>query len=135
MCATPIMLWFFRSGTPFYCGLWGVVNTHQIPSFAQFFLNSFHMYSPPLSLLISFTFLPIYFSTIALNSNNLEKVSSFFCMKKTQHFHEMSSINMKKFVSSSGCCRERSIDIKMDSFKDYMFCHVPIMESGFCVLH
>lgn len=64
--------------------------------FAQKFLNSFVTYSPPLSILRTFTFLSIYFS--ALNSKNLENVSSFFRMKKIQHFHEKSSIKMIKYL-------------------------------------
>ena len=66
--------------------------------FAYKFVNSLNMYSPPLLLLRAFTFLSIYFSTSALNSTNLENVSSFFRMKKIHHFHEYSSIKMTKYL-------------------------------------
>ena len=49
-------------------------------------------------VLRAFTFLIIYFSTNALNSNNLENVSSFFRMKKFQHFCEKSSIKITKHL-------------------------------------
>ena len=91
------MLQFLLSATPFYCGLWGIVSSHRMPSFTHKFLNSFDTYSPPLSLLSAFTFLLVYFSTNALNSMNFENVWSFFHMKKIQHFLEKSSIKMKKY--------------------------------------
>ena len=92
------MPWFFLSTTPLCCWLWGVVNSCQITSFAHKFLNTFNTYSPPLTLLRTFTFLPVCFSTSALNSTNLENVSSFFRMKKIQHFHDKSSIKMTKYL-------------------------------------
>jgi len=96
--ASPRMLQLFLLATPFGCGLWGAVNSFQMPSFAHKFLNSFDTYSPLLSLLRAFTFLLVYFLTSALNSTNLEKVSSFFCMKKIQHFGKKSSIKMRKYL-------------------------------------
>lgn len=92
----PTILLFFLSATPLCCRLWGDSNFCQIPSFAHKFLNSFNTYSPPLSLLRVFTFLPIYFSTSALNSKNLENVWSFFCMNQIQNCHEKSSKNITK---------------------------------------
>ena len=90
-------LWIFLSTTPFWCGLWGVVNSRRMPSFTHKFLNSLNTYSPPLLLLRAFTFLPFSFSTSALNYTNLENVSSFFRMKKIHHFREKTSIKMKKY--------------------------------------
>ena len=69
-----------------------------MPSFPWKFLNSFDTYSPRLSLLRAFTYLSVSFSTNALNSTNLENVSSFFNMKKIQHFCEKSSIKMTKYL-------------------------------------
>ena len=55
-------------------------------------------YSPPLFILRAFTFLSIYFSTSSLNYTNLENISSFFHMKKIQHFLEKSSIKLTKYL-------------------------------------
>ena len=74
----PILLW--------------AVGCFQLSSnafFAQFFLNSFDMYSPELLILRGFTFLLI---------TNLENVSYFFPMKKIQHFLEKLSIEMTKYL-------------------------------------
>lgn len=130
---SPIMPQFFLSASPFNCGLWGVVNSHKMPSFVYKFLNSFDMYSPPLFLPRAFTFLLISFSTSALNYKNLENVSSFFHMKNIQHFREKSLIKMiKKFVSGNGGCQERSTYIIVDPFQDCMCFVFSIMECGFC---
>ena len=96
--ATPTMLWFILSATPFYCGLWGAISSLQMPYFTHNFLKQFETYSPPLFLMRAFTFLLVYFSTSALNSTNLENVSSFFRMNKIQHFLENSSIKIKKYL-------------------------------------
>lgn len=94
----PTMLCIFLSTTSFYCWLWDDVNSLRMPSFAHKFLNSFGTYSPPLSILRAFTFLPVSFSINALNYTKLENVSSFFRMKKIQHFHEKPSIKMTKYL-------------------------------------
>lgn len=83
----PITLWVV-----------GCCELSSKPYFTHKFLNSFDTHSPPLLLLRAFTFLLVSFSTSALNSTNLENVSSFFCMKKIQHFCEKSSIKMTKYL-------------------------------------
>ena len=40
----------------------------------------------------------VYFSTSALNYTNMENVSSSFHVKKIQHFHEKSLIQMTKYL-------------------------------------
>lgn len=66
--------------------------------FRKKYLKSFETYSPSLSLLRAFTFLSISFSTSALNSTNFENASSFFHMKKIEHFLEKSSIKITKYL-------------------------------------
>ena len=95
------MLQFFLSSTPLCFGLCGVVNSRQMHSFAQKFVNSFDTFSPTLSLLRVFTFFLIYFSINALNTNFFEKTSSFFCMKKIQHFLHKSLIKITQYLCFS----------------------------------
>lgn len=88
---SPTILWFFVSTTTFCCGFWGVVISLRMSSFTQKYLKSFETYSPSLSLLRASTFLSISFSTS-------ENASSFFHMKKIEHFLEKSSVKIKKYL-------------------------------------
>ena len=47
--ATPTIVLFFCSATPFCCGVWGTVCSFLIPSAKQYSMNSMEVYSPPLS--------------------------------------------------------------------------------------
>ena len=47
--STSMMIWFFHSVTPFYWGLYGVLNSLLIPESLQSSLNYFKVKSPPLS--------------------------------------------------------------------------------------
>ena len=92
--AVPTIVLLFFSATPFCYGLWGSMSSLRIPSLLQKSFNSPEMYSPPLSLCRAFTCFLDSFSTNYFNSQNFEKVSLFFCMKKIQHLREYSSTNI-----------------------------------------
>ena len=82
---------FFLSATPFYCGLYGVVNCLLIPESLHNSLNSFDVNSPPLfdrKVLILFS---VWFSIKDLNSLNLLNASYLFFINYIHSFLEKSS--------------------------------------------
>ena len=90
--AASMIILFFLSATPFYCGLYGVVNCLLIPESLHNSLNSFDVNSPPLfdqKVLILFS---VWFSIKDLNSLNLLNTSSLFFKKYIHVFLGKSSI-------------------------------------------
>lgn len=60
-----IMVLFFRSATPFCCGLYAAVNCLFIPFSLQKWLNSWYVNSPPLWVRTHLTYEPFYTILIA----------------------------------------------------------------------
>ena len=86
------MVRFFRSLTPFYWGLYGVLKSLLIPDSLHSSLNSCEVNSPPLSDRKVLIFLSVRFSTKALYSLNLLNTSFFPFKKYIQVLHEKPSI-------------------------------------------
>ena len=87
-----IMVWFFHSATPFYRGLYGVLNSLLIPHSMQSSLNSSKVNSLPLSDRGVLIFLSLWFSTKDLDSLNLLNTSFFPFNKYIQVLCEKSYI-------------------------------------------
>ena len=90
--AASMIVLFFISAIPFYCGLYGVDNSLLIPESLHNYLNSFDMNSLPLSDQKVLIFFSVWFSIKALNSLNLLNTSSLFFIKYIHAFLEKSSI-------------------------------------------
>ncbi|KAF5197308.1 hypothetical protein FRX31_013105 [Thalictrum thalictroides] len=88
---------FFRSDTPFCCGVYEAVSCLRMPCSSQKLSNSFEQYSPPRSVRRVLIFLPVSFSTSALKLLNAPKASDFSCKKCTHAFLLKSSINETKY--------------------------------------
>ena len=93
LLSISINIMFILSVTPLFWGVYGVVFFRTTPHFLQNSSNSFLQNSQPLSILNTFIFFSIWFSTKALNSLNLWKTSDFFLRKYIHVFLEKSSIN------------------------------------------
>jgi len=59
--ATLTIVFLFHSATPFFNGFYGVIHSLLMPSFAQKYLNSLSIYSPPLSKKSNLIFSPVTF--------------------------------------------------------------------------
>ena len=73
--------------------MYGVVFYRAIPHFLQNSSNSFLQNSPPLSILNTFIFFFVWFSTRALNYLNMSNTLDFFLKKYIHVLLENSSIN------------------------------------------
>ena len=91
--AFSIKILFIISATSFCWGVYGLVFSRAIPKFLQNSSNSFLQSSPPLSVLYTYIFFFVWFSTRALNSLNMLKTSDFFLKKYIHVFLENSSMN------------------------------------------
>ena len=91
LVASMIVL-FFLSAIPFYCGLYGVEKSLLIPEALHKSLNLFDVNSLPLSDWKVLIFLSVWFSTKGLNSLHLFKNSIFSFKKYIQVLHKKSSI-------------------------------------------
>ena len=79
--ATSMIVLFFLSAIPFYCGLQGVDNSLLILESLHSSLNSFKVNSPPLSKRMVLIVFSVWFLIKALNSLNLLNTSSLFFKK------------------------------------------------------
>ena len=76
-----MMVRFFLSATPFCCGVYLVVNCLCVSFSLQKRRNYFEIYSPPLSLLRTLIYFPLYFSIRSLKSQNFSNTSLLYFKK------------------------------------------------------
>jgi len=86
---------FFISATPFCCGEYEAVKNIHMSCSSQYFMNSVHVNSPPLSDRTVLMCLSVSFSTITLNFLN---TSDFSFKKYTHVFREKSSTKEIKYL-------------------------------------
>ena len=84
--AASMMVLFFRSTTPFFWGLYGVLNSLLISDSPQSSLNSSDVNYPPLFERRILIFLSVWFSTKALYSLNLLKTSVFLSRNISKYY-------------------------------------------------